>query len=229
MHVAPGRRFLLVAVLSAVALAAVASGITYAATSTTTATLHACANRAGTLRLLQHGKCPSGYAKVSLNRQGPRGLTGPAGPGAFTMRAATDSSTTSVVDRALPGTGLTAHALCAVGSGFQSALYLEDMTGTSSYTVNGSAENSSPGAHAVLVYGPSGHPNLPAGTSLVEISQSAALHANSEFVLFDDDSAGGQLTADVVVTRAGRKAIIHLYLYQSGTHCVAQAEVTPAT
>lgn len=229
MHVAPGRRFLLVAVLSAVALAAVASGITYAATSTTTATLHACANRAGTLRLLQHGKCPSGYAKVSLNRQGPRGLTGPAGPGAFTMRAVTDSSTTAVVDRALPGMGLTAHVLCAVGTGSQSALYLEDVSGTTAYTVNGSADQTSSGAHATLVYDTGSHGNLPNGPSLVEITQPADLHANSELVLQSDTSAGGQLSADVVATRAGKKAIIHLYLFQSGTHCVAQAEVTPAT
>jgi hypothetical protein len=57
-----------------------ATGVTYAATSGTPK-LHACANSAGVLALLNSkGKCPSGFTKVTLNAQGVAGSTGPAGP-----------------------------------------------------------------------------------------------------------------------------------------------------
>jgi collagen triple helix repeat protein len=72
-----GRALLVVA--GAVAVAASATGITYAATTTTAKPVYACANSKGTLRLLAKGKCPRGFAKVAINKQGVRGLTGPRG------------------------------------------------------------------------------------------------------------------------------------------------------
>jgi hypothetical protein len=221
-------------VLGALVVAAAASGITYAATATTPQVLHACSNAHGMLRLLQNGHCPHGFSKVSLNKQGPRGLTGargatgPAGPRPFTVRAASDNATSSFQDHPIDGLGLTVHPVCNVAAGSSSGLYLHDTTGSVGYTVNGSYNLTANGAHALLVYNGGSHPNLAPDLGLVEFDQPAQVGANAEFVVQYDAGAGGQLAADVVVTRSGKKVLIHLFLSQSSTHCVAQAEVTPA-
>jgi len=236
-------------IVAGVAVAATAAGVTYAATSSTTKVVYACANRTGTLKLLSKGICPRGYSKVAINKQGPRGLTGPRGsqgvrgprglqgiqgdpgPGALTIRSATDStSQTDVHDQLVPGTGLNVHAVCEAGDGSASGVYLDDKDASASYAVTGSYDLQAPGAHAVLVYtGHTNGPNLASGLGLVEYTQSASLNSSSEFVIQEDSSTGGQMTADVTVTRGGERFILHLYVAESPTHCVAQAEIIPAT
>jgi hypothetical protein len=168
-------------------------------------------------------------ANGSPGPSGPPGPTGPPGPGAFAVRATSDTTTTSFQDHAIEGMALEVHVVCSAGEvGTQSGFYLLDTDGSAAYTVNGSYDLSAPGAHALLVYAGGSHPNLASGLGLVEFTQPAAVNSNSEFVLQFDSGSGGQMTADVVANRSGRKVVIHLYLYQSSTHCVAQGDVTPA-
>jgi hypothetical protein len=70
--------------------------------------------------------------------------------------------------------------------------------------------------------------DLTAGLGLIEFTQPAALNANGEFVLQYDTGTGGLMTADVTVTRSGHKVLLHLLLSQAASHCVAQANITPA-
>lgn len=211
-----------------IVLAAAAGGVAYAAsTATSSQIIYACSSPGGTLSLLSHGHCASGYTKISLNRQGP---TGPAGPGASTVRVTSNTSATSVLTRGVAGTGLSLTAICnATEVGATSNIYLLDTNASASYTVNGSYDLSAPGAHAFLVYDGGSHGNLASGLGVVELTQPAQLHANSEFVLQYDSGTGGLMTSDVTVTRAGHKVLIHLLLSQSASHCVAQAEIIPAT
>lgn len=219
-----------------VLIAAAAGGVAYAATTTTAPqVVYACSNSSGTLRLLSSGRCPSGYVKISMNRQGPRGLTGPrgstgpAGPGATTVRVTSDTVATSSSDRIIAGTGLTLHAVCNAGqAGTSSGIYLLDTSASADYTVSGSYDLTAPGAHGFLVYDGGSHPNLAAGLGLIEFTQPAALNANGEFVLQYDTGTGGLMTADVTVTRSGHKVLLHLLLSQAASHCVAQANITPA-
>jgi hypothetical protein len=145
------------------------------------------------------------------------------------VRATSDTINTAFEDHAIDGMGLTVHVVCNTGAiGTSSGFYLLDTDGSAPYTANGSYNLSAPGAHAFLVYDAGSHPNLASGLGLVEFTQPAAFNSNSEFVLQSDSASGGQMTADVVATRSGEKVLIHLYLYQSSTHCVAQGDVTPA-
>ena len=73
-----GLRRLLIA--AAVLGVAAAGAVAYASTRTDTATINACVNGHGTLRVLDAGEsCVGGESAISWNRQGARGA-GPAGP-----------------------------------------------------------------------------------------------------------------------------------------------------
>jgi hypothetical protein len=60
-------------------VATMTAGVTYAATTTSGA--KACTNPHGVLRLLKaNGKCPHGYSKTTIGKQGPAGADGATGP-----------------------------------------------------------------------------------------------------------------------------------------------------
>jgi hypothetical protein len=232
----PSHRRIAITVLVLAASAGAATGITYATTATTTKVVYACANAHGTLKLLSNGQCPTGYSKVAINKRGPRGArgpkgdTGPAGPGTFTLKGVSTTTTVGSQQKAIPGMGLTARALCnASENGTQSSLYLFDDTASDDYTVVGSYNLSATGAHAFPAYQLSSHSNFPAGLGTIDFLQTKFLHANGEIVLQRDSSSGGLITGDVTVTRAGVVAVIHFLLYQGASNCLAQVDVTPAT
>src|SRR4051794_10456684 len=128
-----------------VTVAATAAGVTYAATTTTTKVVYACANRSGTLKLLVKGTCPSRYAKVAINKQGPRGLTGPRGPqgpGAIGL-AATQASAVAKESTIIGRTGLTVTAGCSGHA--QSFVYVNQIANdlgpnAPDWTVTGSSQ-----------------------------------------------------------------------------------------
>jgi hypothetical protein len=67
-------------IVGAAAIALCASGVTYAATSSSGRSLKACVNSAGHLAVLSSkGKCPKKYTAVTFNTVGPRGAIGAKG------------------------------------------------------------------------------------------------------------------------------------------------------
>jgi hypothetical protein len=233
MALSRGRRIgVAVAVLGT--SAALATGITYAATTTTTKVVYACANGKGTLRLLSNGKCPTGYSKVGINKRGargPRGLRGPAGPGALSLHAASSTSTASSQGIGIPGMGLTAQVTCdAISSGATSVLSFTDETASAKYTVSGSYQlSAATGTSVFLIYGGGSHPDLASGLNTIEYSQAKSLHAASQLEMQYAAGAGGDLTGDLAVQRAGKTALVHVVLHQDPSHCFVLAEVTPAS
>src|SRR4051794_2351698 len=211
-----GRRIAIVAVVLAVSAAA-ATGITYAAGTTTSKVVYACANAKGTLRLLSKGKCPIGYLKVGINKRGPRGprgltgSTGPAGPGAMPLHAASTNATIDSVETAIPGMGLTALVQCSAGvQGVASILYFIDKDASANYTVLGSYDLSAPGAHAHLEFNGGTPGDLATGLGTVDYLETKQLNGNSALLLSYDSGTGGDMTADVAVARAGKTALVHV-------------------
>jgi hypothetical protein len=232
----PGSRALRVAVTLAagVAVAVTAAGVTYAATtSTTTKVVHACANRAGTLRLLNKGKCPAHYRKVAINRQGPRGLTGPRGPqgpGAIGLTA-TQADATPKESPTIGHTGLTVSAGCTGAT--ESFVYVtqpaKDLGNSApAWTVSGSSQLAN-NATALVLHDPG--PTLDAvagGPSLIEISQPDGT-ASVEF-LFEGNGlhTANDWYVDLLVTRNHHVFALHAALHVDGTACSTRLVATPA-
>jgi hypothetical protein len=204
------------------AVAVATAGITFA--STTSAGVKACANSAGTLRLLSaHGHCPHHYSKVTIAKTGPRGkrgASGPAGASAQSLVADTTSTTTTRRDQAPVGsTGLTVEAVCRASD--TSDLYLLDTTGSSSYVVEGSYFYNGSGP-AYLVYNGAQQGSFSVGSGQIAFAQDAEKNASAELV-----NQGGQLTASILLTRGTSTFTVDVGSNQSATRCYVHAQVTP--
>jgi hypothetical protein len=211
--------------------AAAATGITYAATTTTTKVVYACANNAGTLKLLSNGHCPTGFSKVGINKtgargpRGPRGATGPAGPGTVTLRAASTSSTPNSVSKAIPGLGLTVTVSCSADSA--STVAFKDSTASADYTVAGSYQFADTGADGAYDANNSGH-FLATGLGTVDFTQAKQVDAVSDFLVTNQTGAGGTLTADLTVQRGTKRVLVHFALHNADSSCFAQLDFTPS-
>jgi len=249
----PGSRALRIAltVAAGVTVAATAAGVTYAATSTTSKVVYACANRAGTLKLLSKGTCPRGYSKVAINKQGPRGLTGPRGyqgtrgprglqgiqgiqgnpgPGAVAVAAETTSAVqTNFADQAIPGVGLNLHAVCVAGNSGVGGLYLEDEDTSAAYDVRGSYQLTTQGSgRANLVNNNNGGgPNLASGLGLVNYTQPVSTVGTASEFVTTYNGGGAEFVFDVTVARGSHVVLVHGYLHQASDRCLVQGTATP--
>lgn len=232
MALSRGRRIALTGLVLATSAAA-ATGITYAATTTTTKVVYACANSNGTLKLLANGQCPTGYSKVAINKtgargpRGPRGATGPAGPGTVTLRAASASSTPNSVSKPIPGLGLTVEGSCSAAAA--STISFKDTTASADYTVVGSYELANTGADATYTANNSGHFLAP-GFGTVDFTQAKQLGAVSSFLVTTQTGSGGRLAGDVTVQRGTKRVLVHFLLNQvdPAPSCFVQIDFTPS-
>jgi hypothetical protein len=217
----------LAVVAAGLAVAGAATGITYAATSSSSGSVHACANSNGTLRLLDaHGHCPKHFAKVSISERGPRGKTGKAGPrGPGARLLAVDTTRDDFTDTAtyrVPGTGLEVEALCRAHS--TSALYITDLTGAAKYEVSGQSYFIGDSGGYNLVYQGGSHPSsVTHGSAQVAFTQPAQVSVTSEVV---DDS--GVLTSELLAVRGSASFTVSLLAKQSHNSCEVRAQITPS-
>jgi hypothetical protein len=227
-------RYIAALAVASVAVAAGASGITYAATTTPPRVVYACINSQGVLKLLVSGHCAAGFSKVGIDRagvrgkRGPKGLTGAAGPG---LQAASARSTTSATDAAsivVAGMQLTVYLVCDVGSSGQAGVYIiNNNVGGSDFTVVGSALVRNAGGSPNIVHHGVSQPDLPEGPSLIDIDEPGDEPVAVE--IRADSSGGGsvQFRADVTVHRGAASFVLRLYLDQNPTKCLSQATVSP--
>jgi hypothetical protein len=214
------------------AVAGTAAGVTYAATTASTKAVYACANKPGTLRLLAKGKCPSGYAKVAINKQGPRGLTGargPQGPGAVPLTAAATGAAASspASRRTLTELHLVFGVDCKTGD--HAALDIGfDSAAPSGWTVSGLTYTSA-SAYGLKVNGTSyiggsgswGFDKAVDGFTGNYVRVSLGYDTNT--------SSGYRLQGSLLVTRGGHSATVQFALDDYlGDTCSARAQVTPS-
>jgi hypothetical protein len=206
------------------AVAGTAAGVTYAATTASTKAVYACANKPGTLRLLAKGKCPSGYAKVAINKQGPRGLTGPQGPGAVTLSTA---STTNGVGAPVKTVALGALKLdlgvyCKPGTNAALSIGFHKNTPLGAWNVSGltfaTTDQYGLKVNGIPISGGSGSWGFDEavdGTEGNDVRLSVA--------------SGGRLQGSLLLTRDGRSATVEVALDAFvNDACSARAQVTPS-
>ena len=213
-------------VTTGVAVAATAAGVTYAATTTTTKVVYACANRAGTLKLLSKGKCPLHYGKVAINKQGQRGLTGPRGPqgpGAFTISVPTHGTTAPATERRISVAGIAVSIFC--GQGPSAEMDLDGDPSTVGYTVAGQSQFG--GGTASILHrltndtGAQTDP-VPTGASLVSLDEPATGNSTEFF------NHGGDWYADLIVSRGSHAFAVQMHSVAGPGRCLVRAVVTPA-
>jgi hypothetical protein len=206
--------------------AVAATGITYAATTTTTKVVYACANGKGTLRLLTNGRCPTGFTKVGINKTGPRGprgpkgVTGPPGPGALAVSASSTTSTVDTHDLAIPGMGMTLRASCAQGHE-ANLIFMDTKDVAVDYDVIG-YDNSNNGGYL----GSGGAVAFPAGLAPLEFHRTGGDHV--VLVVYTPDPPGSTLTASVALKRLGNVDVVRFDLWSGAEGCYVRADVTPA-
>jgi len=245
----PGRALLVVG--AAIAVVGAATGATYAATTTSTSAVYACTNSHGTLRLLNHGRCPRGFTKIAINQRGPRGATGPRGvqgvpgqpgiqgiqgvpgqpgPGAVAVAAETTAATTDFHETLIPGIQLTMHAVCAASTSGVAGLYLMDESQSAAYDVKGTYNLATQGSgRALLVNNGGPTPNLATGLGLIDYTQQVrSFREASEFVTAYN-AGGAEFAADLTVTRGGMTVLLHVYLHQAADRCLVQGWATPTS
>lgn len=233
-----------ITVLVTGALVAGAAGVTRAANAApSTKGFSACANGKGTLRLVDgKGRCAKGYQKVTLGKQGlrgaigPRGAVGARGPqgqrGATGARGAaaqtlavtaTAAGTSSVkTTELIGGTGLRISLVCVAGQ--EAAIYIEDTTGASDWTVGGSTSYASAGgtANYIVTDGAGGvlTPAIEVGTKPANFVVPKSKTANFEMI-----NRSGMLAADILVARGGHTFTVDLSTQLAGSGCGAQAQI----
>jgi hypothetical protein len=95
-----------------VVVAALGTGVAIGAS--TQAGVHACSSTsAHRLGLIKNGKCAHGFKRVTLGAQGPRGRTGPQGPGAIEEELS-DPGDDVQHTFATTAAGITVHASCTL-------------------------------------------------------------------------------------------------------------------
>jgi hypothetical protein len=219
-------------VAAGLTIAATATGITYAATSSSTDTVHACANTKGKLALLDaHGDCPKNFSKVSINERGPQGKTGPtgpqgkrgpAGPGAIKLSVTSASGLVTKESKPIAGTGLTVEVLCDPAEDAQVYVNL-NQTGAS-FTFEGTASDAgtgqvlyeSPGGGGVVVQA------LGATTKIVAAAQPGDPHS-VEFTTTDQTVA-----ASLLVAQGAKMFSVELGAFRTAGSCWSHAMVIPA-
>jgi uncharacterized low-complexity protein len=112
-----------------VAVLAAGSGIAIAATTAHPA-VHACSSKSNhRLGLLSHGKCAKGFKKVTLGAQGPRGKTGPQGPGAtYQQQTVSNDDIQATIEHNVAG--IAVHATCGKAANVSIQLAPASGTGT---------------------------------------------------------------------------------------------------
>lgn len=224
----------LVAVLAAgVAIAGVATGITYAATSISGGTVHACRDAKGVLALLNsHGHCPSHFVKVTLNQQGPRGKTGktgktgPAGPGAIRLAVASTGGLVTKESAPIAGSTLTVEVLCSATDEAQVYINLNAPGKPFTFEGTGSWDGSS-GSGMASWLDPTTDAVVP--QALGATVKQVAAQQNGEAHSVEFTATGGTLVADVLVTQGGHSFSVQMGEYRDPTRCFAHAMVTPAS
>jgi hypothetical protein len=99
--------------VAAVVVAAAGSGVAIGASKQPAA--KACVSKTShRLALLENGKCARGYAKTTLGAQGPRGKTGPQGPGATYQQETVSNNDIESTDNVA---GFTVATTCGMAAG----------------------------------------------------------------------------------------------------------------
>jgi hypothetical protein len=111
-----------------IAVAATGTGVALGAS--THPAVHACSSNSGhRLGLLSHGRCAKGFSKVALGAQGPRGETGPQGPGA-TFQQQTDPNNDVQQTLTHNVAGIAVHSTCGMAANVSIELAPASGTGT---------------------------------------------------------------------------------------------------
>jgi hypothetical protein len=221
------------------AVAGAATGITYAATSSTGGSVRACANSNGTLRLLSaNGQCPKHYRKVSINERGPRGpigKTGPRGraghpgapgPGALSLVVhATTPGTVTKVSPTIGGSGLTVEVVCVPEQ--EAQVYINLDNPGSVFTFEGAGSFTGTGAGTASWLKESDDSVVTTTLSPTPVILSAEQSGTPHSVEFT--TTNGSLAGDVLVTRGNHVFSVQFGAFRDSTNtCWSHALVTPA-
>jgi hypothetical protein len=226
---------------------AVVGGIAVA--SSTTPTVHACANAKGSLALLSaKGKCAKGFSKVTIAKTGPTGpkgaagprgnpgspgmpgAPGPAGPGALSS-VVTSTSTSALATGSsvvAGGTNLQVQSRCQAGT-------VAEVTfaGLGDYLVHGATEfvaNGGVAASYVFNTSSSSTSSLPisTGPGVLDFENNSPAASTTADIEADFASSGtGKLSTDVVVSDGTVTFTVDVFLEVDGSSCNATAQVTP--
>ncbi|MET3963113.1 hypothetical protein ABIE44_003047 [Marmoricola sp. OAE513] len=197
--------------------------VAHAATRST-ANVKACTNAKGTLRLLSSkGKCPKGYNKVSIAKQGPQG---PAGPGAKVLRVRTTSTTAVASSYAVPGTGLTVKVSCRAGTYGLSQLEVTSTDASSAFSGRGHTVISQNGDNPYYYFDATGT-TLPGGNLGVLALEAGAVKGSSMGVLVNRSSGWpNRIDTDLMLVRGARSFTVRFFGAQDpSAPCEATAQV----
>ena len=222
------RRLNTIAVIGTFCVAVIASGVTYAATSGSSA-VKACANSKGVLRLLDaHGRCPKHYSKISLNQRGPRGRAGargPAGPGATSLSVGSTVGLVTKESKPIGGTTLTVEVLCNPANE-ESQVYVNLDAAGPAFSFEGTA--STDGTGSILYEDPAG------GSAVVQTLGSTVHQYNAlqpgDAHSVEFTSTGKTLQADMLFAQGSKMFSVKLAAFEASdfSSCWAHAMVTPA-
>jgi hypothetical protein len=217
------------------AIAATATGITYAATNTD-GSVRACANSKGTLRLLDaHGNCPANYTKVSISKRGPRGKTGktgprgkqgPAGPGAMRLAISSANGLKSKETAHIAGSTLTVEVLCDPADNAQVYVNL-DQPGAP-FTFEGTAGYVGMGTGSLVYQNPTSETSIES-QDLTEATAQVAAAQLGDAHSVEFTSMNGTVAANLVLAQGSKVFSVQLGAFHSDNACWAHAMVIPAS
>jgi hypothetical protein len=208
----------------------------------------ACESSKGVLALLsKKSKCPAHDRKVTLGATGPRGLrglpgdkgnSGAQGPGALLTEAESFTAGQDVQGQAipLPGTDLTARVDCRPQVGSEAVLNFLGVSASDTIFFHGTAQVVESASGAALDDNSSGGQAFSNGTNLISSEDSGSVStATPSLVLLETDANSDSVYFDLLVnvgstnTAPNPSFTINGWLFESTSHCQADAQVTPAT
>jgi hypothetical protein len=216
---------LLVALIIGVLVGSLMTGVTFAATSSSSG-VKACANSKGVLALLSKGRCKSGYKATTISKQGPTGKTGktgPAGPGALSSVLHVTTDFKDGPDLAVGNIGL--HSTCVV-SGIQpeADLLMNDRSVGGNLYVSGTATTLD--AHSQIGQPGISVVHLATGTNVV------TQHGDEiDFTVLPTtaSNADGYMTLQLLVWDGTQTATVDASLHSRSNLCDLSLEVVPGS
>jgi hypothetical protein len=236
-------------VVMAVMLAGTFTAGVATAVSTAGSGARACESSKGVLALLsKKSKCPAHDRKVTLGAtgprgprgtQGPRGIkggTGPQGPGALLTEADSVTPGQDTQGQAVPlaGTHLFAQVDCEPGNGSRAAFQVGGAMQGDTTFAHGTAQVAAIDGDA-FYDDTAGEHDLTSGTNLVSAQTSGAGSGSPYVAVVGEGGNDQSIYFDLLVnvgstnTAPNPSFTITGWLYESDSHCQADAQVTPAT
>lgn len=206
----------------------------------------ACESSKGVLALLsKKSKCPAHDRKVTLGATGPRGPrgarglrgeTGKQGPGALLTEADSATPGQDTQGQAVPliGTHLSAQVECEPGNGSRADFQVEGATDGDTTFAHGTAQVAA-GADNSFYEDTAGEHDLTDGTNLISAQTSGPGPGSPYLAVVDATGSGESVYFDLLLnvgstnTAPNPSFTITGWLYESDSHCQADAQVTPAT